>query len=304
MNRYALVADLGGTKIAAARVHITGKISHQCVTPTPPVGGEAVVEAIVGLLGQLPTDGVCALGVDVPGLAYADGSVWAPNIHGWARAPLGEMLRARFNLPVLVESDRNAFVTGEAWRGAAQNCRDAIFLAIGTGIGAGIISGGRLIRGHAELAGCCGWMAVRDRFRAGYKAVGCLESHVAGPGVAQAACRVYGHAAETRELARLARKGDPKAKELIAQAGCDLGRGLANLVSILNPEIIVIGGGMAALGNLLLAPARETMKLWAQPLAGKQVRITRSRLGGRAGLLGAAKLAFDAVSPSAAPKLR
>jgi glucokinase len=247
------------------------------------------------MLAQLPPNGVSAIGVAVPGLASSDGSVWAPNIPGWERMPLRGMLTARFPLPIMVDSDRNAFVTGEAWRGAAKNCRDAIFVAVGTGIGAGIISGGRLVRGHAELAGCLGWMAVRERFRAQYKAVGCLEAHAAGPGIAQAGRRAYGYAIETRDLARRARQGDPKAKELIAQAGRDLGRGLANLVSLLNPEIIVIGGGVAELGKMLLAPARESMKAWAQPLAAKQVRITRSRLGGRAGLLGAAKLAFDAV---------
>lgn len=292
---YVLVADVGGTKIAAARVHMSGKLSHRCVSPTPPGGGQAVVEAIAGALARLPRAGVCALGVDVPGLAYPDGGVWAPNIPGWERMPLSQMLGSRFGLPVVVESDRNAFVTGEAWRGVARNCHDVIFVAVGTGIGAGIISGGRLIRGHAELAGCCGWLAVCERFRREYKAVGCLESHAAGPGIAQKARRVYRETMEPRELARRAREGDPTARQLIAEAGRHLGRGLANLVSILNPEMIVVGGGIAALGNLLLTPARETMALWAQPLAGNQVRITRSRLGVRAGLLGAARLAFEAV---------
>jgi glucokinase len=294
MTRYALVADLGGTKIAVARVRDNGAISHQFTEPTPSGGAEAVVETLMNMLGRLPSTGACALGVDVPGLAYSDGSVWAPNIPGWEKMPLGEMLSTRFSLPVTIESDRNAFVTGEAWRGAAANCSDVVFVAIGTGIGAGIISGGRLVRGHAELAGCLGWMTVCEQFRAEYKAIGCLESRAAGPGIARAGQRAYGHPIETRDLARRARTGDPKAKELITRAGSELGRGLANVVSILNPEIIVVGGGVAALGSLLLAPARESMKRWAQPLAAKQVRITRSRLGGRAGLIGAAKLAFEA----------
>jgi glucokinase len=295
MRRYALVTDLGGTKIAVARVDMTGSITRERIGSTPQEGGEAVVQAIAKMLNELPAAGACALAVDVPGLAYSDGSVWAPNIPGWQRMPLATKLRARFRLPVLVESDRNAFVTGEAWLGAARNCRDVIFVAVGTGIGAGIISGGRLIRGHSELAGCLGWMAVCDRFRRDYETVGCLESHAAGPGLARTARKAYGHAIETRELAKRAREGDARAKELIAEAGRHLGLGLANLVSLLNPEIIVIGGGMAALGNLLLAPAREAVKTWAQPLAAKHLRIIRSRLGLRAGLVGAAKLAFEAV---------
>lgn len=293
MNRYVLAIDLGGTKIAAARVDESGAISQQTVTHTPTAGDQSVVQAIAGKVEQLPTGGAAAIGVAVPGLAYPDGSVWAPNIPGWKRVPLGEILSRRFRLPVLIESDRNAFVIGEAWKGAAQNCRDIIFVAMGTGIGAGIISGGRLVRGYGELAGCVGWTAIRDRFRSEYGAVGCLEFHAAGPGIARAGRRVYRRAIDTRELVRRARRGDPKAKQILCEAGHALGLGLANLVSILNPEVIVVGGGLSAAGNLLLEPARQTILQWAQPLAGKQVRLRRSRLGGRAGLLGAAKLAFQ-----------
>lgn len=296
MGPFALVVDLGGTKIAAARVDTAGKITHHHVTPTPVGGGKAVVAAIIDILHQLPLQGVSALGIDVPGLAYADGSVWAPNLSGWKRMPLGAMLNAHFRLPALVESDRNAFVTGEAWQGAARNCRDVVFLAIGTGIGAGIISGGRLIRGSGELAGCLGWMALGSRFLPRYKDVGCLESHLAGPAIAREASRIRKAVTTTHELIQRARQGDPAAKKVIAQTGECLGLALANLVSILNPEMIVVGGGVAAAGNLLLAPARDTMRQWAQPLAGKQVRIVRSRLGARAALLGMAKMALDLAS--------
>lgn len=293
MARAALVADLGGTKIAVARVEQSGRITHRLLAATPPQGGRAVADALTNLLSQLPAKLACAVGVDVPGLARADGIVWAPNIPGWEKMPLGRILARRFHLPVIVDSDRNAFVTGEAWLGSARNCRDVVFVAIGTGIGAGIISGGRLLRGHAELAGCLGWMATRDRYLPGYRAVGCLESHAAGPGIARAAQRIFGRAMDTREVVALARRGNREAREVIREAGCDLGRALANVVDVLNPEMIVIGGGAAAAGNLVLDPAREELRLWAQPLAARQVRIRRSRLGSRAGLLGIAKLCFD-----------
>jgi glucokinase len=293
MGRFALVADLGGTKIAVARVNDSGRVTHQLRAPTPAAGGLAVVESLTDLLHRLPARGAGALGIGVPGLAYPDGAVWAPNLRGWERLPLGELLRARFDLPVRVESDRNAFVTGEAWQGSAKGCRDVVFIAIGTGIGAGIISGGQLIRGCGELAGCLGWMAVRDRFLPAYQAVGYLESHVAGPGITRAAARVFHRPLEAREVVKRARQGDAQARKVIAQAGHHLGLALANLVDILNPQMIVIGGGVAGAGNLLLGPARETLRRWAQPLAAQQVRISRSRLGARAGLLGAAKLCFD-----------
>lgn len=296
MDRFALVVDVGGTKIAAARVDVSGKVTHNHVAATPSGGGEAVVAAIVDVLQKLPRTDACAIGIDVPGLAYTDGSVWAPNLPGWKRMPLGAMLKEHFKLPVLVESDRNAFVTGEAWQGAAHNCKDVVFIAIGTGIGAGFISGGRLIRGSRELSGCLGWMSVGQRFLPRYKNVGCLESHLAGPGIAREASRMRKTATTTRELIELARTGDPTAKKILKQTGEYLGIALANLVSILNPEMIVIGGGVAAAGNLLLAPARDTMRQWAQPLACKQVRIVCSRLGERGALLGMAKIAFDKAS--------
>ncbi|MGH9395426.1 MAG: ROK family protein [Terriglobia bacterium] len=297
MGRFALVADLGGTKIAVARVEDTGRITHQMVARTPAIGGKAALEAMIHLLRQLPVKGARALGVDVPGLAHPDGTVWAPNIPGWKRMPVGEMLTRHFKLPVVVDSDRNAFVTGEAWKGAAQTCRDVVFVAIGTGIGAGIISGGRLIRGHGELAGCIGWMAVRDQFLPRYKSVGCVEFHVAGPGIANEAQRIFKRPVTTRDVVRLARAGDPRARKILSGAGEILGLALANLVDTLSPEMIVIGGGVAAAGSLLLSPAQETMRRWAQPLAANQVQIRRSRLGARAGLLGAAKLAFDHFMP-------
>jgi glucokinase len=280
-----LALDLGGTKIAAARVDATGRITHRMKTATPPEGGRAVFEAMTSLLQQLPLEGVCALGVDVPGLVYPNGSVWAPNIAGWEKAPLRSVLKKRFKLPTLVESDRNASVMGEAWKGAARGCRDVVFVALGTGIGAGIISGGKLLRGHGELAGCVGWMAVG--------ASGSLESQAAGRGISATAKRVYGRPITVEELVAKARKGESKARRIFEEAGRLLGLALANMVSTIAPEKIVIGGGVAAVGDLLLRPARETMRRWAQPLAVKQVRVVRSRLGNDAALLGVAKMAME-----------
>jgi glucokinase len=291
--RAVWAVDIGGTKIAAARVSRKGKLSGYAEISTPSAGGRKVVEAVVELLQRMPRKDVGAIGVDVPGLAWPDGRVWAPNIPGWKRMPLGPALKKRFRLPTLVESDRNAFVMGEVWQGAARKCRDVVFLAVGTGIGAGILTGGRLLRGHGELAGSVGWMALRNQYQPIYKSIGCFEAHASGTGIGLAASKEIGRTLSARELTALARRGDRKAKELLERAGHDLGLGLANLVDVLNPEVIVIGGGVAAAGNLILNVARKTMKQWGQPLAVRQVRVVRSRLGTRAGVLGAARLAFD-----------
>ncbi len=293
MTSYALAADLGGTKIAVARVDSRGKLDHLLTSATPRRGGRLVETALVRLLRGLPRTGATAVGVSVPGLARPEGTVWAPNIPGWAHWPLAAALEREFGLPIVVESDRNAFVTGEAWCGAAKNARDVIFLIIGTGIGAGILSGGQLLRGSRELAGAIGWMAVRDEYAPRYKQVGCLEAHLAGPALSRRAAEFGLGEISAEQVCALARRGNKKAREIVEQAGFYLGLALANLVSTLNPQAIVIGGGLSGAGELLLKPARATMLRWGQPLAVRQVRIARSRLGASAGLLGAAKLAFD-----------
>jgi glucokinase len=291
--RAVWAVDIGGTKIAAARVSRSGRVSDYAEIPTPAGGGRKVVEAVVELLQRMPSRGIGAIGVDVPGLAWPDGRVWAPNIPGWKRMPLGPALKKRFGLPTLVESDRNAFVMGEAWQGAARDCSDVVFLAVGTGIGAGILADGRLLRGHGELAGAVGWMALRNQYQPIYKSIGCFEAHASGTGISLAAGKEFGRKLSASELAAMARRGDGKAKQLLERAGHDLGLGLANLVDVLNPQVIVIGGGVAAAGNLVLDTARKTMKQWGQPLAVRQVRVVRSRLGAQAPLLGVARLAFE-----------
>jgi glucokinase len=296
VERHALVVDLGGTKIAAARVGDSGTITHRASVATPPEGGQAVVDAIAEVIRRLPMKNSCAIGVDVAGLAYPDGAVWAPNISGWERMPLGKSLRREFGLPVTIESDRNACVIGEAWRGAAHGCSDVVFVAIGTGIGAGIISGGRLLRGVGELAGCLGWMSVEPRFLEKYKRCGCLEYHAAGQGMARVITRALRTKTSTREMVKLAKEGNHAANHVLRHAGEYLGIALANVVSLLNPQKIVIGGGVAAAGELLLAPAREAMRQWAQPLAVEQVQIVRSRLGSNAPLLGMAKVTLESCA--------
>jgi glucokinase len=236
-----------------------------------------------------------AIGVSVPGLARRDGTVWAPNIHGWTRAPVARRLRETTGLPVIVESDRNASVIGETWLGAARGAADAICLVVGTGIGAGILSGGRLIRGAHELSGCAGWMV----FDAPQSTRGLtnLEQRAAGPAVGAAGAVAMNRPGVTaHDVVTAARRRDPAARQVLLDAASLLGLAVANLISLFDPEVVVLGGGLGSSGEILLAPLRRTALRWAQPLAARQVRITASRLGGRAPLLGAVRLAFDLLN--------
>jgi glucokinase len=230
---------------------------------------------------------ISAVGIAVPGIYYAaSGKVWAPNLPGWDHIALRDELAGKLPAPLVLDSDRAAYVSGEQWLGAARGLSDAIFLAIGTGIGAGIISGGRLLRGAGDIAGAVGWFALDPRKKEIYKQVGCFEAECAGPALGRRA----GSATET--VVERARQGDDAARVIVGEVIRYLAMGVANLVSVLNPQMIILGGGLMQADDLFLEPLRREMLEWAQPIAAKQVRIERSQLGEDAGLLGAARLAF------------
>lgn len=293
-SRKILAVDLGGTKVAAAVVTPRGRILARVSEPVARGGKFAPVTQICALAQRLAAPGVprqafASVAVAVPGLVRRDGTVWAPNLRGWSRMPLAAELRRRLRLPAMVESDRNAAVLGEAWRGAARGKSDAIVLIIGTGIGAGILSGGRLIRGAHELSGCAGWLAFSSAARAEFLRCGELESRAAGPGIARAAGSRH---RDAQGVAAAARRGDARARKIFRDAGVQLGLACANLISLFDPEVIVIGGGMAGAGDLYLRDLRQTALARCQPLNAKRAKIVVSKLGGDANLLGMASLAM------------
>ncbi len=286
-----LALDLGGSKLASALVDRHGRLSHPSSQPTDLSSADSVLEQLIRAARR--TRGrALAVGVSVPGLVRRDGTVWAPNLPGWKRVPVARHLARATGLPVVVESDRNASVLGEAWVGAARGAADVIYLIVGTGIGAGILSGGRLVRGADELAGCAGWMVMHEG-RSGAT----LEKLSAGPAIGAAGAAALGRKAMTAtEVFAAARRGHAGARGVVRQAALRLGLAVANLISLFNPEMVVLGGGVGASRQTLLAPLRRTALRWAQPLAARRVRIVASRLGTRAPLLGAARLAWERVS--------
>ena len=293
-RRRALVIalDLGGTKLASALVTSEGRVWKAWSAPTDVSSGRACLDQLLAAARRawrMAGDRAAAIGVSIPGLVRRDGTVWAPNIPGWVRAPVGRRLREATGLPAAVESDRNASVLGEVWRGAARGAADAIYLIVGTGIGAGILSGGRLLRGAHELCGCAGWMVfdAEGRCRS-------LEQLAAGPAVGAAGALALKKPNLTaRQVLAAARRGDRAARDVVQRAASLLGLAVANLISLFDPEVIVLGGGLGSSGKALLAPLRRTALKWAQPLSARQVRITASRLGARAPLLGVARLAWE-----------
>jgi glucokinase len=304
-----LAVDLGGTKCSAAVVDGNGQILSRRTVPVDISSPSAPVSQILQLAQDLagskkPEQAFVAAAVAVPGLVRPDGTVWAPNLPGWEQVPLANDLSHSLFLPVQVESDRNAAVLGECWLGAARAKSDAIVLLIGTGIGAGILSGGQIIRGAHELSGCAGWLTLTRENVPLAEDCGELEALAAGPAIARSAQQrlrngesstLAGlHLSEitAHDVAAAARKGDRLALDIFHHAGRFLGFAVANLISLLDPEVVILAGGMAAVSDLYLDPLRTAMLERAQPLSATRVDITVSTIADAANLLGCARLAW------------
>ncbi len=326
MATTAVIAlDLGGTKLAGAILTPNGKMFCKTVVPLASRKGHAVGKLIRSELNVLREAArarhlaIAAIGVSVPGISHArTAKVWAPNIPGWEAYPLRRELLAAVpnqHIPVAIDSDRACYILGETWRGVAKGCRNAIFLAVGTGIGAGILVDGRILRGAHDIAGAIGWLALDRPFQRKYVGCGCFEYHASGEGLAKVAKELLGEHGRERNRYRVARsrghpeltarevfaayrRRDPLAREVIMQAVEFWGMAVANLVSLFNPEKIVFGGGVFGPGVKLLGEIGAEAKKWAQPISMQQVRLQASKLGGDAGLFGAGRVALQAANPT------
>jgi glucokinase len=307
-------ADLGGSKLAVAAFTGDGDVIEREVTALggreSAAVGSLVAECVERMRAQHGSE---AVGVCVPGLYRAEsGTVWAPNIGGWDDYPLLDELRASLgrNVAVTIDSDRAAYILGETWRGSARGAKDAIFLAVGTGIGAGILVNENIVRGHGDVAGAIGWLAVDRPFKSRYVQHGCLEDQASGPGLVRvardliAADPTYDGVltanADTGVIFAAYESGDSIARQVIDNAIELWGMAVANLVSLFNPQIIVFGGGVFGPATDFLDRIFSEAKRWAQPIGIGQVRLVASSLGSDAGLFGAARLAVLAAEKTLA----
>jgi glucokinase len=306
--------DLGGSKLAAALFSPAGEPLHRQTVELAGRGGSAVGELIVAQATRLQEAAAAAggaahaMGVAVPGIYRAgSGTVWAPNIPGWDDFPLVAELEAALpDLPVRVDSDRACAVLGEAWAGHARGRRNVVFLVVGTGIGAGILAEGRILRGVGDVAGAVGWMALDRPHQPGYGAVGCFEHHGSGPGLAGAARELLARDASydgrlrqndptsltARDVFAAYDGGDPLAARVLDEAIGYWGMAVANLVSMFNPEMVVLGGGVFGPAARFLDRIADEARRWAQPISMKQVRLEVTALGNDAVLYGAGRLAL------------
>ncbi|SRR5688572_9236317 len=296
--------DLGATKLALAVFSDEGELlerKEQLIKDRDV--GELVRDVVRETVAVSEVE-IQGVGMCVPGIYYPDtGRVWAPNIPGWDDYPLLDVLSGAVGegVRVRVESDRACCILGEIWKGAAQGCTDAVFMAVGTGIGAGIISGGRIINGPRGIAGAIGWMALDRPYREGYETFGCFEYFASGDGLARAAHFFMddayagplrdGAEVDARRIFQAYTSGDELARRVIDNAVEFWGMATANLISILNPQKIIFGGGVFGPATDLLPRIEDEARKWAQPISMKMVSLEPSQLGPHAALYGAARLA-------------
>ena len=315
-NRQAglvFAADLGGTHLRAALVDATGKILTQLKKSTPKASGpDCVVRELVDAERQcrtnpsVPNANVVAAAIMVPGSVDRENAivVRAPNLPSLNNFGLKEALQWEFGRPVLLENDANAAAVGEMWLGAARGCRNIICVTLGTGVGGGIILDGKLYRGSDGSAGELGHTAVNPFCGLICKCgnEGCLELFSSATAIVRMAKEDLAQYPQSllkdqeltaEKIYEAGRKGDALALAVFERAGMYLGVALSNLINLLNPEIIVIGGGVANGWDLFVNPMRKTIAKRAFPSQAEHVKIVRAECGDNAGLLGAARLAFD-----------
>jgi glucokinase len=307
---HAIGIDIGGTKIAGALVDAHGQIVLEERVPSPAGDPEAMVDAVVGLIERLSANHeVIGAGVAAAGFIDADQStiIYAPNI-SWRNEPFKAKLEAKLDIPVIIENDANAAGWAEYRYGAGRGYKHMIMLTIGTGVGGAVIADSHMLRGGFGIAGELGHLrVVPDGLACGCGQHGCLESYASGSALLRAAKELAasGDPAGKRlreieteagqltglEVYKAILENDEGALRLLSDLGSWLGQAIGSLVAVLDPEVVVIGGGVSAAGDLLLNPIREAY-LAHLPARGyrPELKITTAEFVNDAGVVGAADL--------------
>lgn len=308
--------DVGGTNVKIALVDDNGKIIYSNSVPTyAKMGYEYTVnnikQAIKDLMKETnttPSD-IEGIGFDFPGQVDCKTGVvkLAPNIPGWVNVPIAQMIEDEFHIPTRIDNDVRCAALGELKFGAGRGCENFICITVGTGIGSGIVINGKVVRGATNAAGELGHIKLQMNGGpiCGCGDTGCLEAFASGPAIVAMAQEYIkgGKSTKFREMAaveggeitpymvaKAAEEGDPVAKRIFEIVGEYIGIGLTSVINLLNPERVIIGGGVAESGELLLGPIRKTIKERAMVVAGNAVGIVPAQLGNSAGVIGASML--------------
>ena len=321
-NDYVVGVDMGGTKILAAVINAKGEIVQQAKTATKPKKGpDEVIKRIVRCIGEaidgaeLKPSQIRAIGIGSPGPLDPETGViiFAPNL-GWSNVPLKAKLEANLSIPTFVDNDVNVGTLGEYAFGAGRGVKNLVGIFVGTGIGGGIILDGKLYHGVNKTAGEVGHMIVEANGpQCGCGNFGCLEAVASRTAITrdlQKAIQKKGQKSKLTQLnggkldqirsqaiAKAVKRGDKPTIKVMRRAGKYLGISVASIVHFLNPEMVVLGGGVIeAMGDSLLDPIRRAAAKYALPTTMDGVQIVEAILGDNAGVIGASVLARQRLS--------
>jgi len=319
-ERLVIGIDLGGTKIGTALVDSAGTIiAHDYQETHATEGQKAVIERMldgarrVMAQARVNQSQVTAVGVVAPGpLDIEAGVVVAPpNLPGWDRVPLKQLIEDALGITTFLENDANAAALGEYRFGAGRGTEHMIYVTVSTGVGGGLILDGRLYHGANGMAGEIGHITIMPYGpRCGCGNRGCLEALASGTAIARQARERVARGVPTliadlaggdperitaKLIAEAASRGDVEAREILAEAMNYLGIGMANLVNLFNPELIVIGGGLTNIGEMLFGPVRRAIDRRAFRTPAQVVRVVQAELGDNVGVLGAAAVALGQI---------
>lgn len=315
MNRYVGI-DLGGTAIKHGIVDESGTVVVSASTPTPKDGREALLDALANIVrGYMSDHTVAGVGVGTAGAVdFARGWVLghSPNIPGWGDTPVRDLLMERLRVPVAVDNDANCMALAELFAGAGRGCTSAFFLTLGTGIGSAIVVDGKLFRGAHSLGGEWGHATIVHNGRmcaCGRR--GHLEAYASATALVQRTLElarqglpsVYAGLSEAaarqldaKEVFKAAAAGDAAAAQAMTETSSYLADGIAAAVNLLDPERIVVGGGMAVAGSPFLQAVTEEVRTRVHSALAEHVNLVVAELGNRAGFIGAALLLCEKTS--------
>ncbi|WP_337103614.1 ROK family protein [Paenibacillus sp. YIM B09110] len=321
MSKYMIGIDLGGTNIKSAIFNSAFQTLHERSDPTEAAKGpDHVLNRMKEIIQQMLADegidqaSIKCMGMGIPGLLDPETglSIFSPNFQGWENIHVVDFMKRYFDFPVFIDNDVRVNLYGEWLFGAGVGYSNAVLITLGTGLGSGIVNDGKVVYGTTSSAGEIGHMNMyREGRPCRCGSSGCLGRYVSAIGMVRTLTEkleegrtsILTEWTENDPAAITARmisdaydQGDSLAIEVMHETGGILGFGLGNVINLLNPEIIIVGGGMSAAGDRLLSPVRDTVAKHALKLSSSACKIEQAKLGGQAGMIGAAAYANSKLS--------